>query len=707
MKVIFAQRQHRKVPGFLLCIAMLILLCSISLPFITSSHADAAPIIISGPLPTGTVNTPYSTTLVASTPCTWALTGGILPPGLTLASNGTIYGIPTTANTYLFMASATDNASATAIGMFSITIVLPPLSIATSSLPQATEGQSYSASISVYNAVGSLTWVISGGSLPVGIAFDANSGYLWGTPVAGTAGTYSLTLTVTDNAATPRSVQRTFGLYVEKGYFRPTISIDQGLAAGSTKVYANGRLLTTLQGGESTQIAVDLGTTATITVDPIVNYPSKDNVRFKAETSSAGVSEGSLSAYFSYFTEYYITMKSAIQQTPVPVGTGWYRSGSSFATNAPETIEGGAGTQYRFVSWLLSNNNIITNRNISFTVTGPEIITAQYYTYYRLSVDSAYGETPSAGWYKSGSEAKWSIKNPEVPMKGILGFFKGKYVAVNPNGTEIMTGPKNTTITWENDYTLPFILIPLTMLALLGAIFALYYFVVRPRWKSKPVQQQVALSGQIPTPPQPQTTVVMINDTRPRTPMTTKEQLMEKFGELLEIYEKEIRESLGAPSVSVIAPAIESKQLPVSSFNSTKSAAFSAGDIPLCNNFAKKFIRTVVSPWQQSEMKTALLPESDKGRKKTEVGLTIVWAKSLYNEWQVSTCTLPQGHEGAHEGTKKLLYNLLNTVTEERTYGSNQPVTAPSPHFTDGMPEMPIDASLIVLADELTFETMR
>ena len=557
--------------------------------------------------------------------------------------------------------------------------------------------------------MGYLTWVVFGGSLPVGIVFDTESGYLWGTPVGGTAGTYSFTLTVTDNAATARSVQRTFSLYVEKGYFHPTISIDEGLAAGSTKVYANGRLLTTLHGGESTQINVDFGTTATITVDPIVNYPSKENVRFKAETNSAVVSEGSLSARFSYFTEYLITMKSALQQTQVPAGTGWYRSGGSFATNAPETVEGGPGTQYRFVSWLLSNNNVITNRNISFTVTGPEVITAQYDTYYRLSVDSAYGEVTGTGWYKTGSEAKWGVKTPEVPMKGIFGFFRGKYVAVNPTGTEIMTSPKNITITWENDYTLPFILIPLTVLVILGAIFSLYYFVVRPRWKARQVQQQLA----IPTPtfapassPQPQTTVVMINDTRARTQITTKEQLMEKFGELLELYENEIRQSLAAPSAPAISSHRESKQLPTSGSTSTEISQTSGGDVTPCNNTVKKFIRTVVSPWQQSEMKTVALPESDKKHKKAEVGLTITWTKSLYNEWQVSTCTLPQGHEGAHEGTKNLFYNLLNTVTEERTYGANQRVAAPSPHFTDGMPEVLIDASHIVLTDDLPSETM-
>ena len=181
---------------------------------------------------------------------------------------------------------------------------------------------------------------------------------------------------------------------------------------------------------------------------------------------------------------------------------------------------------------------------------------------------------------------------------------------------------------------------------------------------------------------------------------------MEKFGELLELYENEIRQSLAAPSAPAISSHRESKQLPTSGSTSTEISQTSGGDVTPCNNTVKKFIRTVVSPWQQSEMKTVALPESDKKHKKAEVGLTITWTKSLYNEWQVSTCTLPQGHEGAHEGTKNLFYNLLNTVTEERTYGANQRVAAPSPHFTDGMPEVLIDASHIVLTDDLPSETM-
>jgi len=708
MKDYYAGKNNCRMQRLFLLTVLLVLLFALCLPFAVPSVADAAPIILSGPLPNATVNSAYSTTLVANTTCTWALTGGVLPPGLTLASNGTIFGVPTMANTYSFMVSATDNTSSTATGLFSISVILPPLTFATSSLPQATEGESYGATISVNNAIGSLSWVLSGGSLPIGLSFDSSNGYIWGTPVGRTAGSHSITITVTDNGAISRSVQQTFSLYVEKGYYRPTITIDPGLAEGSTRVYGNGRLLATLQGGESMQLSVDYGTSATVSVDPVVNHPSKENIRYKTETSSAVVNESTLSVNFSYFTEYHIIMKSSIQQAPVPAGTGWYRSGSTFATTAQETADGGTGTQYRFASWLLSSNNTSTSRNLSFNVSAPETITAQYDTYYLLTVNSPYGEPSGTGWYKSGSEAEWSIKNAEVPMKGILGFFKGKYTAINPTGKEIMTGPKTIAITWDNDYTLPFILIPLTVLVIAGSIFALLWFVIRPRMSAKPAAgQQMALSTPAMMPfqqPQPQTTVVMIKDSRAQG-MTTKEQLMEKFGELLEIYEKEIRESLATQSQHNVAQVVHGGQPQFLNKPSTQIDP-AVGTTITCTNAAKKLLRTIVTPWKQSELRTEIGEAAGKENSTSAMRLVITWSRSMYNEWQVSVCELPQGHQGVHEGSKKTEYTLLNTITEEKSYGPNEPVAAPSPHFTDGMPEITIDAGWIITPDALPAETM-
>lgn len=69
--------------------------------------------IVPGVLPVGKVNSPYTYLLNAqggTTPYTWALTSGALPPGLTLAADGTISGTPTSNNSpqYVFTVRVTD-----------------------------------------------------------------------------------------------------------------------------------------------------------------------------------------------------------------------------------------------------------------------------------------------------------------------------------------------------------------------------------------------------------------------------------------------------------------------------------------------------------------------------------------------------------------------------------------------------------------------
>ncbi|MDQ6831888.1 MAG: Ig domain-containing protein, partial [Chloroflexota bacterium] len=67
-------------------------------------------------LPNATLGTPYSQTITASggtAPYTFAVTSGTLPPGLTLATNGTLSGTPTSAGSFTFTVTATDHLGAT------------------------------------------------------------------------------------------------------------------------------------------------------------------------------------------------------------------------------------------------------------------------------------------------------------------------------------------------------------------------------------------------------------------------------------------------------------------------------------------------------------------------------------------------------------------------------------------------------------------
>lgn len=77
---------------------------------LTGNITNAPPKInTTNPLPDGTVGTVYNQQLAAeNTPTQWSVTSGPLPAGLTLNGN-TISGTPTTANTYKFTVTATNN----------------------------------------------------------------------------------------------------------------------------------------------------------------------------------------------------------------------------------------------------------------------------------------------------------------------------------------------------------------------------------------------------------------------------------------------------------------------------------------------------------------------------------------------------------------------------------------------------------------------
>ena len=93
---------------------------------VTILETDWPPAITTAsPLPAGTVGASYSQTLGATNgapPYAWAVTGGTLPGGLTLGTNGLISGTPTAAGTFNFTAQVTDTAPASSSSNFALTI---------------------------------------------------------------------------------------------------------------------------------------------------------------------------------------------------------------------------------------------------------------------------------------------------------------------------------------------------------------------------------------------------------------------------------------------------------------------------------------------------------------------------------------------------------------------------------------------------------
>lgn len=166
--------------------------------------------IVTTSLPNGTVGAAYNASLMASggaSPYNWSLTSGSLPAGLALnASTGKISGTPTaSASAVSLTFSVTDSGvpvQSKAVTL-SLTISPPgtaPLAITTTSLPNGQAGTAYSATLTATGGTTLYTWSLTSGTLPAGLALNASSGAITGTPT-GVASAAALTFTVTDSSS--------------------------------------------------------------------------------------------------------------------------------------------------------------------------------------------------------------------------------------------------------------------------------------------------------------------------------------------------------------------------------------------------------------------------------------------------------------------------------------------------------------------------
>jgi hypothetical protein len=151
-------------------------------------------------LPTATIGSAYSQTLVAAGGTgsyTYSVTAGSLPPGLTLnMTTGVLSGTPTATGTTAFSITATDGNGATASRAYTFT-VNPALALNPASLANGTVGAAYSQTVVASGGNGSVTYSVTVGASPAGLALNATTGVLSGTPT--TAGTGSFTITATDS----------------------------------------------------------------------------------------------------------------------------------------------------------------------------------------------------------------------------------------------------------------------------------------------------------------------------------------------------------------------------------------------------------------------------------------------------------------------------------------------------------------------------
>jgi hypothetical protein len=174
--------------------------------------------ITTSSLSSGTVGSTYSSLLQASggtAPYSWSITGGSLPGGLALtAANGVITGTPTTSGTFSITATVSDagNPAQTKSATLSLVIAPVPLTIATSTLPSATQSSGYSSSLQATGGTAPYTWSITSGALPAGLTLSANNGVISGTPTA--SGSFTIGATVKDAGSPSQTTTATVTLSV-------------------------------------------------------------------------------------------------------------------------------------------------------------------------------------------------------------------------------------------------------------------------------------------------------------------------------------------------------------------------------------------------------------------------------------------------------------------------------------------------------------
>ena len=203
-----------------------------SLPFtIVSPGPPPLQLQTFSPLPTGMVNTPYSTTFLASQGAggyVFSVIAGSPPAGLALSPAGVLSGTPTAYGSSQFTVQVADSAGTTVARVFTLNILPPPLTLTTGPLANTQINTPLSIQFAGSGGIPPYTFV-EFGALPPGTSINS-SGLLSGTPTK--AGSYPFLIFIDDT--TGASVSKNYTLNI--GLPGLLISQQSPLPAGQINV---------------------------------------------------------------------------------------------------------------------------------------------------------------------------------------------------------------------------------------------------------------------------------------------------------------------------------------------------------------------------------------------------------------------------------------------------------------------------------------
>jgi hypothetical protein len=151
-----------------------------------------------------------------------------------LAGNASNTGLSLSVGTPYFVTVRATNGTGATISAFSDGVtVVAPLSLATASLPNGTQGAAYTSSVSATGGSTPYTFSVTAGSLPNGLSLNASTGAVSGTPSAG--GSFSFTVQVSDNQAPPATASQNLSVLVNPPLAITTTSLP---SASMTSPYS-------------------------------------------------------------------------------------------------------------------------------------------------------------------------------------------------------------------------------------------------------------------------------------------------------------------------------------------------------------------------------------------------------------------------------------------------------------------------------------